>query len=89
VRLSENYVNITLGYLSHDIGSMASIMAVVMGVSMLKKHIKLGVTPWAHFDETGMDVLSEFLSCVESIRYLEELIGSDKKVILGLKYHKY
>lgn len=64
-------------------------MAVVMCVRMFKKHIKLGVTPWAHFDETCMDVLSESLSRVESIRYLEELIGSDKKLILGLKYHKY
>ena len=89
VKLSEKYLNIIPGYSSHDIGSMASIMAVAMGARMVEKHIKLGVTSWAHFDETAMDVFSEFPSYVESIRNSEELIGNGKKLIYESEHHKY
>ena len=61
-QISKKYRNIIPGYSSHDIG-VASMMAIAMGARMVEKHIKFGITPWAHFDDTAMDVVSEFPIC--------------------------
>lgn len=80
---------VVAGYSSHDIGADASILAVGAGARMLEKHIKIGTTDWAHFDDTAMDVQAEFPDYVRRVRAAEGMLGSDEKRILPSEHHKY
>ena len=77
------------GYSSHDVGIFGSLMAIGAGAKMIEKHIKLGNTEWGHFDDTAMDVNTEFISFVSSIRGGERIIGSQSKRVLPSEHHKY
>ena len=81
--------NIIPGYSSHDIGFMGSMGAVFSGARMIEKHIKLGNSDFAHFDETALDVNLEFPDFVEKIRAAELIYGEGEKVILDCEHHKY
>jgi N-acetylneuraminate synthase len=77
------------GYSSHDIGYDGSMFAVFAGARMIEKHIKLGNTNFAHFDETALDVNLEFGQFVKMIRKAELISGSSQKKILKSEHHKY
>ena len=69
------------GYSSHDIGSMGSMAAVAAGARMIEKHVKIGNTAWAHFDDVALDLADgTFGAFVTDIRQAEVLCGSDAKV---------
>ncbi|MBT7623926.1 MAG: hypothetical protein HN595_05300 [Flavobacteriaceae bacterium] len=77
------------GYSSHDIGYDGSMFAVFAGAKMIEKHVKLGNTEFAHFDETALDVNLEFGEFVKMIRKAELINGSSEKKILKSEHHKY
>lgn len=81
--------NIVAGYSSHDIGYLGSMFAVFSGAKMIEKHIKLGNSDFAHFDETALDVNLEFPEFVEKIRTAELIYGDGQKRILNCEHHKY
>lgn len=93
LKIIDNYAkmssNIIAGYSSHDIGFLGSMFAVFSGAKMIEKHIKLGNSDFAHFDETALDVNLEFPEFVEKIRAAELIYGGGEKMILNCEHHKY
>lgn len=82
--------NVVPGYSSHDIGSLASIMAVAAGAKMLEKHVKLGDTDWAHFDEVAVNLESDdFARFTRDIREAQRIVGAGVKQIQKSEHHKY
>jgi sialic acid synthase SpsE len=81
--------NIIAGYSSHDIGYLGSMFAVFSGAKMIEKHVKLGNSDFAHFDETALDIYLEFPEFIEKIRASELILGRGKKGILSCEDHKY
>jgi sialic acid synthase SpsE len=81
--------NIIAGYSSHDIGYLGSMFAVFSGAKMIEKHVKLGNSDFAHFDETALDINLEFPEFVEKIRDAEIIYGRGQKMILSCEDHKY
>lgn len=93
LKIINNYAkissNIIAGYSSHDIGSLGSVYAVFSGAKMIEKHVKLGNSDFAHFDETALDINLEFPEFVEKIRGAELIYGDGQKTILNCEHHKY
>lgn len=81
--------NLIPGYSSHDIGFYASILAIASGAKMIEKHIKIGITEWGHFDDTAMDINTEFTEYVSILRKTECMLGSSEKKIYPSEHHKY
>ncbi|WP_152998962.1 N-acetylneuraminate synthase family protein [Curtobacterium oceanosedimentum] len=78
------------GYSSHDDGSFVSTLAVAAGARMLEKHVKLGSTSWAHFDEVALDLeTGAFHDYVRDVRYAELATGSGRKEVEAAEHHKY
>jgi sialic acid synthase SpsE len=88
--LSKKYPTIIPGYSSHDIGSMASVLAVASGARMLEKHVKLGDVEWVHFDKVALDLKTDsFKKYIDDVRDAEIILGSSEKKILESEHHKY
>ncbi len=88
--LSQADTRIVPGYSSHDPGNFASCLAVAAGAKMIEKHVKLGSTPWAHFDQVALDLGSgEFRAFVADVRRATAVTGTEEKVILPSEDHKY
>lgn len=88
--LSKKYPRIIPGYSSHDIGSLCCQLSVAAGGRMVEKHVKYGNTPWAHFDNVAIDMLTDnFKKFVDDIRLAELCLGSDSKEVLKSEHHKY
>ena len=77
------------GYSSHDIGYEGSVYALFSGAKMIEKHVKFGNTKYGHFDETALDINTEFPHFVSKIRNAETIYGNGEKTILGCEHHKY
>jgi sialic acid synthase SpsE len=74
----------------HDRGWLASVLAVAAGARMVEKHVKLGATAWAHFNETALDLMDgSFASYVRHIREAELILGDGTKSPTGSENHKY
>lgn len=88
--LSKKHKKIIPGYSSHDIGSLCCQLSVAAGGLMVEKHVKYGNTPWAHFDNVAMDMLTDkFKHFVDDIRLAEVCLGEDSKNVLSSEHHKY
>ncbi len=88
--ISKKYPNIIPGYSSHDDGWLGSALAVAAGAKMIEKHVKLGVTDWAHFDAVALDLsTNEFSKYIDKIRESEIILGSKLKKINRFENHKY
>lgn len=88
--LSQTDPRILPGYSSHDMGWLASALAVAAGARMVEKHVKLGNTEWAHFDAVAVDLTTgDFRDYVTRIRDAEEMIGTGTKKINQSEHHKY
>lgn len=88
--LRKEYPNIYPGYSSHDVGSLCCQLAVAAGGLMVEKHVKYGNTPWAHFDNVAIDMLTEnFKKFVSDIRLAEICLGNGEKNVLNSEHHKY
>ncbi len=88
--ISKKYTNIIPGYSSHDDGWFGSCLAVAAGAKMVEKHIKLGISDWAHFDAVALDVnTDEFSKYVKKIRESEVILGNEAKEINKYENHKY
>lgn len=78
------------GYSSHDVGSLCSQLSIAAGSLMVEKHVKYGNTPWAHFDNVAIDMLTDqFKGFVSDLRLAEICLGRDMKVVLDSEHHKY
>ena len=93
LKMINKYANfskkIIAGYSSHDIGYEGSAYALFSGAKMIEKHIKFGNTKYGHFDETALDVNTEFPDFVSKIRNAEVIYGNGDKTILDCEHHKY
>jgi len=88
--LSIDNTNVVPGYSSHDVGSLCSSLAVAAGAKMIEKHVKYGNTPWAHFDNVAIDLLTNnFRKFVSDIRQAEVALGDGNKQVLNSENHKY
>ena len=88
--LSQGDPRIVPGYSSHDIGWLASALAIAAGARMVEKHVKLGNTEWAHFDAVAVDLAtSDFRDYVLKLREAEEMVGSGTKAVNASEHHKY
>ena len=88
--ISRKFPNIIPGYSSHDDGWFGSTLAVASGAKMIEKHVKIGVTEWAHFDAVALDLsTNEFFNFVEKIRESEIILGNQLKQINDFEHHKY
>jgi sialic acid synthase SpsE len=88
--IARNDPRIIPSYSSHDVGSIASMLAVAAGAKMVEKHVKLGDVEWVHFDHVALDLRTgSFRDYVNDIRAAEEVLGSPKKRILASENHKY
>lgn len=82
--------NVIPGYSSHDVGSLCCQLAVAAGALMVEKHVKYGNTPWAHFDNVAIDMLTnKFAEFVSDIRKAEICMGRSDKKVLASEHHKY
>ncbi len=89
-QLSETFRNLVPGWSSHDPGWLGSALAVAAGAGMLEKHVKLGVTEWAHFDSVALDLeTGAFRDYVQAIRRAQDIVGTQKKKITPSEHHKY
>lgn len=88
--LSKKHPAVIPGYSSHDLGSLASVLAVASGARMIEKHVKLGDVEWVHFDKVALDLKTDsFRRFVREVRSAEAAIGSPQKRILSSEHHKY
>jgi N-acetylneuraminate synthase len=88
--LSKKHPKIIPGYSSHDVGSLCCQLSVAAGGLMVEKHVKYGNTPWAHFDNVAIDMLTDnFKKFVDDIRLAELCLGKDTKEVLESEHHKY
>jgi len=88
--LSKINPKIIPGYSSHDVGSLGCMLAVAAGAKMIEKHVKIGNTPWMHFQDVALDLENgEFANFVKDIRKAELMCGSENKTIKKSEWHKY
>jgi sialic acid synthase SpsE len=87
---NEKYNNLIPGYSSHDVGSVASMLAVAAGALMIEKHVKLGNLDWVHFDGVALDLTTnEFKNFVHDVRKAVTICGTKYKDISPVEDHKY
>lgn len=78
------------GYSSHDYGSLGSMLAVAAGARMIEKHVKIGDTPWMHFQDVALDLENgDFTQFVKDIRKAEIMCGDEIKTVKPSEWHKY
>ncbi len=88
--LAKSHPFVVPGYSSHDIGYLASTLAVAAGARVLEKHVKLGQTEWAHFDAVAVDLkTNDFREYVERVREAQVIVGSEEKQVNESEHHKY
>ena len=88
--LGKKNSKIVPGYSSHDEGSLGSMLAVAAGAKMIEKHVKIGDTPWMHFQDVALDLENgEFAQFVQDVRKAELMCGSETKEIKPSEWHKY
>ncbi len=88
--LAKQYPGVIPGYSSHDLGSLASILAVASGARMIEKHVKLGDVEWVHFDKVALDLRTgSFKKFVKDVRDAELALGSPVKRVQSSEHHKY
>jgi N-acetylneuraminate synthase len=79
-----------IGYSSHDIGSLASQLALGLGAKVFEKHVKLGTVPWIHFDGVALDLKNRELgNYTNDIKTAKMALGSPLKTVLSSENHKY
>ena len=86
----KSFPNIIPGYSSHDVGALASQMAVSAGALMLEKHVKLGDLDWVHFDGVALDLAKgELKHFVEQVKMASIICGEKEKKVHEKEHHKY
>jgi sialic acid synthase SpsE len=84
----KKYTNIVPGYSSHDVGSIASMMALSAGALMVEKHVKLGDLDW--IDGVALDLSSnQFRTFVHDMKIAQSICGKQEKEIHSVEHHKY
>ena len=78
------------GYSSHDLGWLASALAVAAGACMVEKHVRAGTSEWADFNDVALDLeTGDFGDYVSHIREAEIMMGSGVKSVNVSEHHKY
>lgn len=87
---NSDFPNIVPGYSSHDVGALASQMAISAGALMIEKHVKLGNLDWVHFDGVALDLTKgELREFVEEVQKAIVICGEKEKKVHGKEHHKY
>lgn len=79
LQLRETF-NCEVGFSDHTIGNDAAIAAVALGAVMIEKHITLDKSMEGP-DHKASVTVEEFAALVQSIRNVEEMLGSENKLI--------
>lgn len=86
----QSFRNLIPGYSSHDVGALASQMAISAGALMIEKHVKLGNLDWVHFDSVALDISKgELKQFVEEIKKAIVICGDKEKKFYPNEHHKY
>lgn len=86
----DQFANIIPGYSSHDVGALASQMAISAGALMIEKHVKLGNLDWVHFDGVALDLTKgELRQFVEEVKKATIICGKKEKKVHEKEHHKY
>lgn len=75
----QNVFNCSVGYSDHNLGNVAAISAVTLGVTMIEKHFTLSKFFKTPDTETSLTP-DQFKSYVKDIRRTEKMIGTGEKV---------
>lgn len=76
----KNRYNVKVGYSDHTTSSIASVMAVSLGATVIEKHVTLDKGLKGPDHKASLDIL-EFTSFVNEIRHAELMLGNGKKNI--------
>jgi N-acetylneuraminate synthase len=86
----QSFPNLIPGYSSHDVGALASQMAISAGALMIEKHVKLGNLDWVHFDSVALDISKgELRQFVEEVKKGIVICGDKEKKVHSKEHHKY
>jgi N-acetylneuraminate synthase len=86
----QSFNNLIPGYSSHDIGFLASQMAISAGALMIEKHVKLGNLDWVHFDSVALDISKgELRQFIEEVKKAAVICGDKEKKVHSKEHHKY
>ena len=88
-KLADKNNKIKIGYSSHDVGELGSMIAIAAGAKVIEKHVKIGNTPWMHFDDTAIDAKLELPIFIENLKKINVSMGSKNKKIYNFEHHKY
>lgn len=69
-----------IGYSGHEVGLATSIAAVVLGASLIERHITLDRSMWGS-DHAASVEPQGFIKLIKDIRNVEKAIGDGKKVV--------
>lgn len=78
-RLAERY-GVPVGYSGHEVGLYSSLAAVVMGASVLERHITLDRAMWGT-DQSASVEPQGMARLIRDIRSVEEALGDGDKVV--------
>ncbi len=88
--MHQRFPNIIPGYSSHDVGALASQMAISAGALMIEKHVKLGNLDWVHFDSVALDISKgELRNFVDEVKKAITICGDKEKKVHAKEHHKY
>lgn len=86
----KSFSHLIPGYSSHDVGALASQMAISAGALMIEKHVKLGNLDWVHFDSVALDISKgELKHFVDEVKKAIVICGDKEKKPHSNEHHKY
>ena len=79
--LKHRYPGVPIGYSSHDVGLLPSILAVALGSTAIEKHITLDRASWGSDQAASMEP-SGFERLVRECRAVQACLGDGVKKVL-------
>ena len=77
----KNYFNCSVGYSDHTLGTIVPVVAVALGAEVVEKHLTLNRKMSGPDHKASLEP-SEFKEMVEKIRLTENILGTNKKIVL-------
>jgi sialic acid synthase SpsE len=76
-----------VGFSDHSIGNLASLASVVLGASIVEKHVTLDATKIGMDNQMAMEI-KDFSKLVSQIRKVEEMLGTEERIVSKLEVSK-
>lgn len=78
--LKNNFPRVSIGFSDHSVGYVAAVGATVLGISLIEKHFTLNKN-FEGPDHKASATPEELKNLVESVRRIEVMAGSNRKII--------